>query len=192
MANKDDEFDSMDDFDADDPSVPTTVSRAAKKRSMDDLLKLVLYLLELSPGDFDALGLPDDFRGYIIEARKVTAHGARRRQIRYVVQKLASDDVDMIRAKIAGMKEQRDKRVKSFHIIESLRDRVLAGGDAEIQEVMERFPSADRQQLRNLQRAALKEKVPGSNVKTNRAMFRFLQELFSAEDAEDTTDPENG
>ncbi len=192
MANKDDEFDSLDDFDADDPSVPTTVSRAAKKRSMDDLLKLVLYLLELSPGDFDALGLPDDFRGYIIEARKVKAHGARRRQIRYVVQKLASDDVDMIRAKIAGMKEQRDKRVKSFHIIESLRDRVLAGGDAEIQEVMERFPSADRQQLRNLQRAALKEKVPGSNVKTNRAMFRFLQELFSAEDAEETTDPENG
>ena len=187
MVNKDDDIDNIDDFD-DDSSLPTTVSRAAKKRSMDELLKLVLFLMELSPGDFDALGLPEEFRDYIIEARKVKAHGARRRQIRYVIQKLAADDVDMIKEKIANMKELRDKRAKNFHVIESMRDRVLAGGDEMIQEVMERFPNADRQQLRNLQRAALKEKVPGTNVKTNKAMFRFLQDLFTAEAARDEHD----
>ncbi len=185
MAKKDEHLDNLDILDSDDPAVPMTESRAAKKRSMDDLLKLVLYLMELSQGDFDALGLPEDFRDYIIEARKVKAHGARRRQIRYVVQKLAADDIDSIKGKIAEMKEQRDRRVKNFHIIESLRDRVLAGGDEVIQEVMERFPNADRQQLRNLQRAAQKEKVPGTNVKTNRAMFRFLQDLFTAADVSD-------
>jgi ribosome-associated protein len=182
MANKDDDFDNIDGF-YDDPSIPTTVSRAAKKRSMDELLKIVLFLMELSQGDFDALGLPEEFRDCIIDARKVKAHGARRRQIRYVVQKLAADDIGMIKEKIANMKELRDKRIKNFHIIESMRDRVLAGGDEVIQEIMERFPSADRQQLRNLQRAAQKEKVPGTNVKTNKAMFRFLQDLFTAADA---------
>jgi ribosome-associated protein len=182
MTIKDDDFSNIDDFE-DDSSMPMTVSRAAKKRSMDELLKLVLFLLELSEGDFDALRLPEEFRDYIIEARKVKAHGARRRQIRYVVQKLAADDVEMIKEKIANMKALRDKRAKNFHIIESMRDRVLAGGDEVIQEVMERFPNADRQQLRNLQRAAQKEKIPGSNVKTGKAMFRFLQDLFTAADA---------
>jgi len=182
MTENDNDTDNPAGLESEEHSIPMTPSRAAKKRSMDELLKLVMYLIELSQGDFEALGLPEEFKDHLNEARKVKAHGARRRQIRYVVQKLASNDIETIKSKIAGMKEQRDKQIKNFHIIESLRDRVLAGGDDIIQEVMERFPGADRQQLRNLQRAAQKEKVPGTNIKTTKAMFRYLQQLFTDSD----------
>lgn len=157
------------------PSIP---SRAAKKRSMDELLRLVLFLVDISQGDLDALDLSDDLLGPLSDARKIKAHGARRRQIRYVIQILASGDVEAVKAKIAGMKQLRDARISNFHAIEALRDRVLVGGDEALQEVVERFPSVDRQQLRNLQRAALKIKGPGIEPKASRAIFRFLQILF--------------
>lgn len=179
MTNSDSENDDRKGLDKANEDIPNSPSRAAKKRSMDELLKLVLFLMEISQGDFDALELPDELAGPLLGARKVKAHGARRRQVRYVIQILASGDVEAVKEKISGMKELRDKRAGNFHLIEALRDRVLEGGDEVVQEIVERFPDVDRQQLRNLQRAALKQNVPGTNVKTSRAMFRFLQELFA-------------
>lgn len=182
MTVKDPENGSTESAEVEEENLPLTPSRAAKKRSMDDLLKLVLFLMNLSPGDFEAMEFSDELLGALTEARKIKAHGARRRQVRYVIQILDSGDVEGVKAKISRMKELRDARVTNFHAIEAMRDRVLAGGDEALQEVAERFPNVDRQQLRNLQRAALKDKVPGTNVKANRAMFRFLQDLYAAAD----------
>lgn len=68
-----------------------------------------------------------------------------------------------------------------LHKLEQLRDKVVAEGDSAIEEVMELYPQADRQRLRQLARQAVKEKNSTKPPKASREIFQVLKELNSEE-----------
>ena len=63
---------------------------------------------------------------------------------------------------------------------EELRDRLIENGDSAMDEVIELYPAADRQQLRSLIRNAQKEKATNKPPKSSRQIFQYLRELAEA------------
>ncbi|MDF4856438.1 ribosome biogenesis factor YjgA, partial [Vibrio parahaemolyticus] len=68
-----------------------------------------------------------------------------------------------------------------FHKLEALRDRVVEEGDKAIDDVMEMYPEADRQRLRQLARQAAKERKAGKPAKAYREIFQILKGLNEEE-----------
>ena len=59
-----------------------------------------------------------------------------------------------------------------LHKLEILRDELIAKGDAALTDLLNEHPSADRQQLRNLIRAAQKEK---EQISRQKLIERFIR-----------------
>ena len=78
-------------------------SRSEKKRQTESMRDLVVSLVELSPGRFAKVQLPDDLRRAVVEARRLPAHNARRRQISFAAGLLDADDGAKIQASLSAL-----------------------------------------------------------------------------------------
>ena len=64
-----------------------------------------------------------------------------------------------------------------FMQLEVLRDRLISQGNPVIEELMELYPTADRQQLRNLQRQAARELELKKPPTASKKIFAYLRQL---------------
>ena len=78
-------------------------SRSEKKRDQGALRDLVVTLAELAPGRFAKVELPDDLRRALVEARRLPAHNARRRQISFAASLLDAEDGAKVRASLSAL-----------------------------------------------------------------------------------------
>ena len=72
---------------------------------------------------------------------------------------------------------------ENVHRLEEWRDRLTDEGDEALAELLKRFPSADRQHLRQLARQAKVERHDNRPPHAFRELFRELRELFDADTA---------
>ena len=72
----------------------------------------------------------------------------------------------------------------AMHRLEATRDRLLADTDVAMGELIEQFPTIDRQHLRSLVRQANAEKESNKPPRAYREIFQLLKELAPGEDAE--------
>ncbi len=86
-------------------------------------------------------------------------------------------DVSAIRELVEGIDEAHTIGTRAFHAVEHLRDRLVEGDDAAVDEVFEQYPDVDGQHFRQLVRNARLEKSKGKPPKASRALFRMLREL---------------
>jgi len=110
------------------------------------------------------------------ECQKITAHGARRRQIQYLGKLMRSVDDEPIRAGLALLRGESSAETARLHRLERLRVRLLED-EAVVTEIAAQWPCVDLQHLRTLRRNALKEKENNKPPKNFRAIFQILQEL---------------
>jgi len=75
------------------------------------------------------------------------------------------------------MDSQHRTDASSFHQLEQLRDEVLAAGASGTELVVERWPRADRQQLRQLILQYERESKHGKPPVASRKLFRLLKEM---------------
>ena len=74
--------------------------RSARKRASHELTKLGEELITLRPDQLAALALPEQLEEAVIEARRLTSFGAKRRQTLFIgklMRKLDEDSVAAIR-----------------------------------------------------------------------------------------------
>jgi ribosome-associated protein len=126
--------------------------------------------------------LPEVLLEALRTAQKIRAHGALKRQLQYIGKLLREVDDTPIRAAIESRDRQHLSHTREFHRLEELRDRLLAGDDAALAEVMALFPLADRQHLRKLVRQARQEHANNQPPRASRQLFRYLRELLDAPD----------
>ena len=69
-----------------------------------------------------------------------------------------------------------------MHHIERWRDRLLEEGDTALELLLEEYPLADRQYLRQSIRNAKKEMQANKPPKTARGLFKYLRELLGEND----------
>ncbi|EHL84137.1 UPF0307 protein yjgA [Citrobacter portucalensis] len=133
------------------------VSKSEIKRDAEELKHLGVELVKLGKNALDKIPLDADLRAAIELAQRIKMEG-RRRQLQLIGKMLRQRDVDPIRQALDKLKNRHNQQVVVFHKLEQLRDRMVDGSDEAIEEVMNLWPDADRQQLRSLVRNARKEK----------------------------------
>lgn len=155
-------------------------SKTRRKKEMNALQDLGVSLLELKNAELAKLGLPEKLMDAIREARRLTAHGARRRQMQYIGKLMREIDAEPIRAKL---EEKGREHLIDAHLhqeAEDWRTRLLTEADA-LAAATQRFPEAE--DLADLVTEARKEKTQGGPPHRQRALYRRLRQLVDTSSA---------
>jgi ribosome-associated protein len=160
-------------------------SKTQRKRESSALQDLGAALVELSAEQLAKIDMTDSLRIAVRDAKRITRHEARRRQMQYIGKLMRSTDPQPIQAaldEIAGVSTAATERM---HRLERLRSRLLEDEAAALDEITARYPGtagADLQQLRQLRRNALKEHEQNKPPRSFREIFRTLKSLEDALD----------
>lgn len=150
-------------------------SKSQRKREVEALQDMGKALVELSKDTLMKMDLPEDLRGAVLEAKRITSHGAIRRQMQYIGKVMRGVDAEAIGAQLAAIRGESDAAKAEFHALERWRERLIADDNA-VTEWLGRHPGADAQKLRQLVRNARKEAELGKPPKSSRELFRLLRE----------------
>jgi ribosome-associated protein len=151
-------------------------SKTKQKEAMHELRDLGAELVELSVGQLKRIKLPENIFEAVRECQKITAHGARRRQVAYLGKLMRGVDDEPIRAGLAMLRGESSAETARLHRLERFRVRLLED-EAVLAEIAALWPAVDLQHLRTLRRNALKEQENNKPPKNFRAIFQVLQEL---------------
>jgi ribosome-associated protein len=157
-------------------------SKSQIKREMHALLALGTELVNLPKEQFAKIELPENVYDAILEARRIQQHGAHKRQLQYIGKLMRSVDAAHIREQIDTLEGHSKQAANALHHIERWRDRLLDEGDAALELLLEEYPLADRQYLRQSIRNAKKEILANKPPKTARGLFKYLRELLGEND----------
>jgi ribosome-associated protein len=160
-------------------------SRSQKRREALDVLKLAHALVELSAAQLARVPLSDELREEVARARAITQQIARKRQTQFLAKHLRrrEDELEPIRTILEHGREHAHRETANLHRIEQWRDRLIAEGDEALTELLQQFPQADRQHLRQLARQARAERDANKPPQAHRELFRTLREMFDSSDA---------
>ncbi len=137
--------------------------------------------MELEPRQFNALlagvELPERLREAIVEARAITAHGGRKRQLQYVGRLMRDVDPAPIVQRLEALAQGRQHDAARQHALERWRDRLL-DDPAALDALAAEHPQLDRPRLRSLIAKARDERARGEPPHAYRDLFRTLKELL--------------
>jgi len=168
-------------------------SRSQKRREALDVLALAERLVELPDGQLAAVALPDDLRELVRDSRRITAQIARKRQLQFLAKAMRreEDDIlDAIRGALDKGRDQSRRETAELHRLEAWRERLLEDGDEALAELLDQYPAADRQLVRQLVRNARLEREKQRPPRAFRELFRVLKTLMAGE-GEIVDAPEN-
>ena len=153
------------------------VSKSEIKRDAEDLKQLGEKLVNLTKTNLTKVPLDDSLKDAIELAQRLQKE-ARRRQLQYIGKLLRSIDAEPIREALEKIENKHNQQQAMLHKLEILRDELVVKGDAALTDLLNEHPSADRQQLRNLIRAAQKEKEQNKPSKAYREIYQILKTLI--------------
>ncbi len=153
------------------------VSKSQLKRESHALQALGEELVALPSAKLAKIPMPEELAEAVSLARKIKARGGRKRQLQYIGKIMRNIDADPIEQALNDLKNAAGKEAAKFHRLEQWRDRLIEEGDAVIGELLETYPGADRQHLRQLIRNAQREAANNKPPKSAREIFRYLREL---------------
>jgi ribosome-associated protein len=163
--------DSFDEFADEKPS------KSELKREMTALQELGEAIVKLSDGEFSTIPLEGELLGAITVARRLKSGEGLRRQLQYIGKLMRLVDSAAIAAAYEELQNGRQQRNQQFHALEQLRDEIIATGLPAMEKVLADYPNTDRQHLRQLITAAVKERELQKPPAAARKLFRYLREL---------------
>lgn len=158
-------------------------SRSQRRREALGVLELAEKLAGMTPTQLSRLPVPEDLLPHIEQARRITSHIARKRQLAYLAKQMRREDeavLDAIRDALDEDSAAARREVALMHRIEAWRERLLGEGDAALGRLLDEYPEADRQHLRTLVRNALEERRRNKPPRAFRELFRELRTLVAA------------
>lgn len=160
-----------------------TPSRSAQRRTALDVLSLADALAALSQGQLAKLSLPEALLPHFSDMRRISAHGARKRQLAYLAKLLRREDdatLGALRDALDAGGEIARREAAELHRAEHWRERLLDEGDAALSELLDAYPASDRQRLRQLVRKANEERRRNKPPHALRELFRELRQLLAS------------
>ena len=156
-------------------------SRSQNRREALEVLALGETLVELTPAQLARLPIPEGMLEHIEYTKRITSHGARKRQLAFLAKQMRREEdetLDAIRNALDANSETSRREVAIMHRMERWRERLLAEGDVALGELLDEHPEADRQALRTLVRNALAEKAKNKPPRAYREIYQVLRELM--------------
>jgi ribosome-associated protein len=163
------------------------VSKTKLKAEADAQQAIGKKLLELPKDKLNRLQLEEALLEAIIEAKRLTANGAIRRQLQYIGRLMRDIDTAPIVEQLSRWEGKHNEENARFHMLERWRDRLIAdaSGSSVLQELVPLHPHIDIQQLRTLSRNAQKEQQANKPPKSSRELFKLLREASEAKHPND-------
>lgn len=156
-------------------------SRSQNRREALEILALGEQLVDLTPAQLARLPIPEDLLEHIEYSKRITSHGARKRQLAFLAKQMRREEdetLDAIRNALDANSETSRREVAIMHRMERWRERLLAEGDVALAELLDEHPEADRQELRTLVRNALAEKAKNKPPRAYREIYQVLRNLM--------------
>ncbi|MEK7361961.1 MAG: ribosome biogenesis factor YjgA [Pseudomonadota bacterium] len=157
-------------------------SKTRKKKDMLALQDLGVQLVELNEQQLATMQLPESLLDAVLEARRLSKHEAKRRQMQYIGRLMRDIDAAPIRDRLEKWLGQGREHTAQLHALERWRDELLAG-DPALARFLAAYPRADSQQLRSLIRNARREQGAAQPPKSYRELFRALREMTAKDTA---------
>ncbi|GAA0374178.1 ribosome biogenesis factor YjgA [Bowmanella denitrificans] len=152
-------------------------SKTQLKNEMQDLQKLGEKLVGLGPAALDKIPMDQELSDAVKLAKRIDRKKeGYRRQLQFIGKLMRNRDVEPIQQAIDLLENKHQQATAQFHKLERLRDDIVARGDEAIDQVMERYPTLERQKLRQLSRQAQKEQQQNKPPKAAREIFQYLRE----------------
>lgn len=153
------------------------ISKSERKRQDDGLQKVCRELMDLSVSELKKIPMDELLSDAITLAHKIRhTNEGYRRQMQYVNKVLRNCDSQPIIEALEIFKQRHKRSDLEASQLEVIRDRLLSQGDSAINEVIEQYPVADRQRLRQLVRQANKEAKQEKPAKSAKELFQYLKE----------------
>ncbi len=165
-------------------------SKSQRKRDMTALQDLGTELEALAKDRLARVPMPEALSDAIHQARKITSHEGKRRQMQFVgkvMRGLDDDEVAAIRAALDGFKGTSKAETARMHLIERWRELLLAD-DAALTKFLGEHPDVDVQAVRNIIRNARKEKELGKPPKYYRELFQAIKTALEGGKADASPD----
>jgi len=153
------------------------ISKSQRKRDAHELLDLAKQMVSMTESKLAGLPLDEELRDAIGFARSIKAHGAKKRQLMTVGKMLRQRDNQTLLDALHQEDHKARQANARFHHIESWRDRLCAGGDQDLSELLAQTPSENAQALRQLIRNARREAERGKPPASARKLFKLLREM---------------
>lgn len=155
-------------------------SKSERKRAAHAAQDLGEALIAMRERDLAALELPATLREAVREARGIRSRAAAARQRQYIGKLMRQIDPEPIRRALAARHEHDAQETQRFKRAEHWRARLLAEGNAALDELATLRPDLDRPHWTHLLNAARAEHPAGSATQgsAGRALFRALRGLL--------------
>jgi ribosome-associated protein len=153
------------------------VSKTQRKKQVAGLQDLGAELVALSDEQLARIELPERLRDAVMDARRITAFEAKRRQLQYIGKLMRSVEAGPIRAALDAALARSHREAATHKRTEAWRERLLSGPEA-VGELLAEYPDADGRRLRALVRAALRERAETRPPRAFRELYQALRALI--------------
>ncbi len=160
------------------PFDPATAppSKSQRKRDAHALHALGETLARIAPAKRASLPLPEALADALRAADELqNAHGARKRQLKFIAKLLRDTETAPIEAALARHQGKDLAEAARFKRIEAWRDRLLEEDEPAIPTALAAFPTASTERLRELLRN-VRHTTGDAQHGARRALFRYLRE----------------
>ncbi len=167
-------------------------SRSQNRREALEVLALGEKLVSLTEAQLAKLPVPESLLPHIRECKRITANIAHKRQLAFLAKQMRREDDEVLERIRDALDESGDaarREIAAMHRVEAWRERLLEGGDAALAQLLDEYPTADRQQLRQLVRNTLEERKRNKPPRSFRELYRALREVMLGGAAADADEP---
>lgn len=159
------------------------ISKTKLKAEADAVQAIGKKLVDLPKDKLIKLNLPEALFEAVMEAKRITANGAIRRQMQYLGRLMRDIDPSPIVDQLQRWEGKHHEENARFHGMERWRTRMLADAQA-VSAFLETYPQADSQQLRTLIRNAQREEAANKPPKSSRELFKLIREIIESKEPE--------
>lgn len=154
------------------------VSRTQKKKAAIAAQKLGEQLLSLTGEQLEKLDIPEELLSALDQASEMKKRGARRRQLQYIGAIMRHLDTQSLKEELDAISDQGHENIRRFKQVEQWRDRLVAGGEEQVDELLEASPQMDRQTLIDLVRICQRAGAGSEARKAGRALFKYIRQYL--------------
>jgi ribosome-associated protein len=153
------------------------ISKTKLKAEADAAQSVGKSLVGLPKDKLIKLALPEALFDAVLEAKRLTANGAIRRQMQYLGRLMRDIDSAPIVEQLQAWEGKNTQENARFHSMERWRDRMIENAEA-VSEFLVAYPQTDSQQLRTLIRNAQKEAAANKPPKSSRELFKLIRAII--------------
>ncbi|MBI4826040.1 MAG: DUF615 domain-containing protein [Nitrospirae bacterium] len=152
-------------------------SKTQKKKEALSLQKLGEKLVKLSAEQISYIDMPKEILEAVTFAKKIRSHGALKRQMQYIGTLMRNVDSGPIEEAVSKIEAGTMQNTEAFKETERLREELIGGNDALMEEILIKLPEAECGQFIKLVRSARNEILSYKPPRASRALFRYLKNL---------------